>query len=90
MKNGKNVAGRIARLQLGCEGMCNQVVPCALLVFIQSIIDDELEVRGSGSGRVRHEGQSEQFVRRREGDGRFCRRWGSDGAKGKNRAEALQ
>ena len=57
MKNGKNVARRIARLQLGCEGMCSQVVPCALLVFIQSIVDNELEleVRGSSGVSMGHE-----------------------------------
>jgi hypothetical protein len=55
VKNGENVGGRIARLQLGCEGMCNQVVLCALLVFIQGIIDEELEVRGSGSVSMGHE-----------------------------------
>ena len=57
--------------------MSSQVVLCALLVVIQGIIDDELEVRGSGSSMSeRHEVQSQQIVRRREGDGWF----GGDGA----------
>ena len=58
-------------------------------MLFRSIIDDELEVRESGSVRVRHEGQSQQIVRRREVMGWFCRRWGSDGAKGNDSIEAL-
>ena len=34
--------------------MSSQVIFCALLVFIQSVIDNELEVRGSGGVNLRH------------------------------------
>ena len=77
MKDGDNGTGRIARLELGSEWMCKQVVLSPLLVFVQSIIDDELEVRaltrGRGGGRLsmRHEGEIRWFVRTREDDGGF-------------------
>jgi hypothetical protein len=45
MKDGENRSGRIARLELGGEGMCKQVVLRPFLVFVQGIVDDELEVR---------------------------------------------
>ena len=77
MKDCDNGTGRIARLELGSEWMCKQVVLSSLLVFVQSIIDDELEVRaltrGRGGGRLsmRHEGEIRWFVRTREDDGGF-------------------
>ena len=63
--------------------MCSQVVLCVLLVVIQSIIDDELEVRGCGIVSVRHEGRSQQFVRRMDCDGWFCRAMGQRGTIGR-------
>ena len=38
--------GRIARLELGGERMYNLVGLCMLLIFVQGIVDDQLEVRG--------------------------------------------
>ena len=60
MKDGENRSGRIARLELGGERMCEQVVLSPFLVFVQGIIDDKLEVGAlrRGGGRrlsVRHE-----------------------------------
>jgi hypothetical protein len=61
LKDGENGIGRIARLELGDEGMCKEVVLRALLVCVQSVVDDQLEVGGLVVGRgrcrlgVRHE-----------------------------------
>jgi hypothetical protein len=63
VKDGENGTGRIAILELGGEGMCKKVVFCALLVCIQSVVDDLLEVGGLVVRRrsrrlgVRHEGE---------------------------------
>ena len=40
LKDGENSAGSVARLELDGERMCKQVVVCALLVCVQSVIDD--------------------------------------------------
>ena len=45
MKDGENRSRRIARLELGGEWMCEQVVLSPFLVFVQGIVDDQLEVR---------------------------------------------
>jgi hypothetical protein len=68
LKDRKNGTGRIARLELGGEGMCEEVGFCTLLVIVQCVIDDELEVRGRGDGRVgmRHGRENESFVRARD------------------------
>ena len=47
--------------------MCKEVVIGASFVFVQGIIDDQLEVRGRGDDRlsVRHEGEGNRlFVER--------------------------
>jgi hypothetical protein len=44
--DGKNGTGRIARLELGGERMCKEVVLRASLVFVHGIIEDQLKVRG--------------------------------------------
>jgi hypothetical protein len=61
LKDGENGTGGIARLELGGEGMCKEVVLCTLLVIVQCVIDDQLEVRGRGGSRegVRHEEENE-------------------------------
>jgi hypothetical protein len=58
LKDGENITRRITGLELGSEWMCKEVVLSVSLVFVQGIIDDQLEVRGRGDGRlsVRHEG----------------------------------
>ena len=72
MKDGENGTGRIARLELGGEWMCKEVVLRTLLVIVQCVIDDELEVRGRGRGRgdgrvsVRHGRRSSLFVQRED------------------------
>jgi hypothetical protein len=65
LKNSKNGTGRVAKLELGDEGVCEKVFLGAFPVCVQSIDDDELEVGGIVGGRrsgrmsVRHEGESE-------------------------------
>ena len=65
LKDGDDGIGRVARLELVDEGMCKEVVLGALLVYVQSIDENELEVgglvgrRGRRRVRVRHEGESE-------------------------------
>ena len=68
MKDGENGTGRIARLELGGEWMCKEVVLRTLLVIVQCVIDDELEIRGRGDGRVsvRHGRRSSLFVQRED------------------------
>jgi hypothetical protein len=46
LKGGKNGARGIAKLELGGEQMYKEVVLRPFLVFVQGIIDDQLEVRG--------------------------------------------
>jgi predicted metalloprotease len=55
----KNGTGGIAKLELGGERMCKEVVLRPFLVFVQGTIDDQLEGRGRGGGSlsVRHEGE---------------------------------
>jgi hypothetical protein len=45
LEDGENRAGRIARLELGGERMCKQLVLGAFLVLVQGVIEDQLEVR---------------------------------------------
>jgi hypothetical protein len=40
LKDGEDGTGRIARLELGGEGMGKEVVLCTLLVIVQCVIDD--------------------------------------------------
>lgn len=49
--------------------MYKAVVLRPFLVFIQGIVDDQLEIRGRGGGGagVRREGESRQFVREDNG-----------------------
>jgi hypothetical protein len=46
LKDSKYITRRIARLELGGEWMCKEVIIGAFLVLVQSTIDDQLEVRG--------------------------------------------
>ena len=74
LKDGENGTGRVARLKLSDEGMCTKVILRALLVCVQSVVDDQLEVGGlvvgRGSRRVgmRHGGERKLFVCIREDD----------------------
>jgi hypothetical protein len=52
LKDCKNIAGRIARLELDGEGMCKEVVLGTYLIFVQGIIDNQLEVRGRRGSRL--------------------------------------
>jgi len=50
-KDEEDVAGRAARNEPGCEGICKQIRFGAFLVFLQGVVDDELELRShSGEG----------------------------------------
>jgi hypothetical protein len=40
LEDGEDGAGGIARLELGGERMCKEVVLRAILVFVQGIIED--------------------------------------------------
>jgi hypothetical protein len=77
LKDGENRTRRIARLELGGERMCEEVVLRTFLVFVQCVVDDKLEVRGRGVGKksvrlcVRHEEENGQFLRAREKNGEF-------------------
>jgi len=42
----KNGAGGLAGLELGCEGMGKNIVPCVLFIGFQGIVEYKLEVRG--------------------------------------------
>jgi hypothetical protein len=73
VKDGENGTGRIARLELGGEWMCKEVVLRTFLVFVQCVVDDKLEVGGrdgrqDGHGRVsvRHGRRSSLFVQRED------------------------
>jgi hypothetical protein len=60
----------------GGERMCKKIIFGALLVFVQGVINDELEVRalrGRGGHKltVRHDGEIRWLVRTREDNGGF-------------------
>ena len=64
LKKGYNVGGRVAGLELGDEWIGQQILPRAFLVHFQRVIDDRLKIgRRGGEVRVRHKGESEEFVR---------------------------
>jgi hypothetical protein len=76
LQDGKNGTGGIAKLELGGKWVYKEVVLRPFLVFVQGIIDDQLEIRvfrgrgGDGVG-VRHGGERQQFVRVSEDNGGF-------------------
>jgi hypothetical protein len=61
LKDGENVARRVAGLELDCEWMGKQIFLRPLFVRFQGVIDDQLEFRRRGGGEVsvRHMGKSE-------------------------------
>ena len=40
LKHGENGSGRVAGLELGCEGVCEEVLLCMFFVRFQGIIED--------------------------------------------------
>ena len=73
LKDGKNGTRGTAKLELGGEWVYKEVVLRLFLVFVQGVIDDQLEIRGRGGGgvSVRHGGEGQQFVRVSQDNGGF-------------------
>jgi hypothetical protein len=83
LKDSKNIAGRIAVLELGGEWVQKEIVLCSFVINFQGIIDYYLKVGGGGGSRERHGCESRQFqvVLERKMVGDLGDRW-AEGQRG--------